>query len=162
MKKIIILLMLATSTLLFSATKDPYTGYWMMPGEKFIIHIENIDGEYLGHVDWLKDKCYPKGDKMAGAEQIDRNNPNPSLRKRDVMGLQVVGDLHQEKNRLKGGWVYDSWNGKMYYGSAAVVDKNTLKLKGSLDRFGLLGYSMKAKRVNNPAYYNIVDYKKSS
>ncbi|MGL6114912.1 MAG: DUF2147 domain-containing protein [Cetobacterium sp.] len=152
MKKIILLMMILIGTLSFSQenSMDPYVGYWKMPDGKAVIQIERNNNEYVGYVRWLKDEKYPIGDKMVGQEQIDRNNPDPKLRNREVMGLQVVGDLHEneENNKLIGGWIYDSWNGRKYYGTVEALNKNTLKLRGSLDKWGILGYSMDAKRVN--------------
>lgn len=161
MKKIILGLMLLMTSLIFA--QDGYTGYWMMPKGKFIINIEkNKDNEYIGHVVWLKDLYYPKGDKMEGVEQYDRNNPDKSLRveSRKVMGLLVVGELFEKDNKLQGGWIYDSWNGKMYHGSAKLLDENTLKLRGSFDRWGILGLSQKAKRVENLEKYGIISNEK--
>ena len=123
-----------------------------MPDGKVIIQIEKVNKEYVGYVRWLKDLTYPADDPMEGIEQIDRKNPNSSLRNRKVMDLQVVGGLKLNKQgtSLVDGWIYDSWNGKKYYGSAKVIDDNTLSLKGSIDPWGVLGYSMKVKRVQLP------------
>lgn len=150
MRKHLIILFLIIVSQLFS--KDPYVGYWEMPDGKVIIQIEKVNKEYVGYVRWLKDLTYPAGDPMEGIEQIDRKNPNSSLRKRKVMDLQVVGGLKLNKQgtSLVDGWIYDSWNGKKYYGSAKVIDDNTLSLKGSIDPWGVLGYSMKVKRVQLP------------
>ncbi len=150
MKKYSIILFLVIVSQLFS--KDPYVGYWEMPDGKVIIQIEKVNKEYVGYVRWLKNLTYPEGDPMEGIEQIDRKNPNSSLRKRKVMDLQVVGGLKLNKQgtSLVDGWIYDSWNGKKYYGSAKVIDDNTLSLKGSIDPWGVLGYSMKVKRVQLP------------
>ena len=150
MKKYSIILFLVIVSQLFS--KDPYVGYWEMPDGKVIIQIEKVNKEYVGYVRWLKDLTYPEGDPMEVIEQIDRKNPNSSLRKRKVMDLQVVGvlKLNKQGTSLVDGWIYDSWNGKKYYGSAKVIDDNTLSLKGSIDPWGVLGYSMKVKRVQLP------------
>ncbi|WP_297431836.1 DUF2147 domain-containing protein [uncultured Cetobacterium sp.] len=150
MRKYFIILFLIIVSQLFS--KDPYTGYWEMPDGKVIIQIEKVNKEYVGYVRWLKDLTYPKGDPMEGIEQVDRKNPNSNLRNRKVINLQVVGGLKLNKQgtSLEDGWIYDSWNGKKYYGSAKVIDDNTLSLKGSIDPWGVLGYSMKVKRVQLP------------
>lgn len=146
-KKIMMLLFLCF-TVVFS---DEFEGDWMIPSGKTVIRIVKKGEEYSGYVVWLKEKEYPKGDKMEGLEQIDRKNPNSKLRNRKVIGLQVVGDMRQDPknpNVISGGWVYDSWNGKKYYGQAKIIDKNTLALKGSLDKWGVFGYSQECKRVN--------------
>ncbi|MDP0492885.1 MAG: DUF2147 domain-containing protein [Fusobacterium sp. JB021] len=155
MKKLICLLFLL-STVVFA--KKGYEGYWMMNEGKFIIKIDKTkQEEYVGHVVWLKDICYPKGDEMEGIEQYDRNNPDEKLRvkSRKVMGLQIVGDLYEKKGKLKGGWVYDSWHGKRYHGSAKLIDEDHLKLRGSFDKAGILGVSQKAKRVKDLKKYNL-------
>lgn len=126
MKKYSIILFLVIVSQLFS--KDPYVGYWEMPDGKVIIQIEKVNEEYVGYVRWLKDLTYPEGDPMEGIEQIDRKNPNSSLRKRKVMDLQVVGGLKLNKQgtSLVDGWIYDSWNGKSIMVQRKVIDDNTL------------------------------------
>ncbi|MGL5122709.1 MAG: DUF2147 domain-containing protein [Fusobacteriaceae bacterium] len=120
-----------------------------MPDKKVVIEIQKKNSEYLGYVRWLKELTYPKNDKMAGIEQTDRNNPKVSLSKRKILDLQVVGGfkLNLKVNKLVGGWIYDSWNGRMYYGSVKYINNNSLELRGSLDKWGFLGYSMIVKRV---------------
>ena len=154
MKKIILLMFLVT--VMSFANQKGYEGYWMMPDGKFIIKIDKqSSGEYTGKVAWLKMKYYPKGDKEEGIEQHDRNNKDASLKNRKVLGLQVVGDLFDKNGNLKGGYVYDSWNGKMYYGSAKMEDENTLLLRGSFDKLGIFGLTQKAKRVTDLATYGL-------
>lgn len=134
-------------------TNDPYLGYWLLPNKKVIVEIQKNNDEYVGYVRWLKEAKYPSGDKMEGVEQIDRNNPNPLLRNRKVLNLQVIGGMKKnQKNQLIGGWIYDSWNGKTYYGTASFLNDQTLKLKGSIDKFGLLSYSFKTNKVNLENY----------
>lgn len=154
MKKIILLMFLIT--VMSFASQKGYEGYWIMPDGKFIIKIDKqASGEYVGKVAWLKMKQYPKGDKEEGIEQHDRNNKNPDLRDRKVLGLQVVGELYEKNGDLKGGYVYDSWNGKMYYGSAKLDGDNTLLLRGSFDKKGIFGLTQKAKRVTDLGLYGL-------
>ncbi|MFK4784900.1 DUF2147 domain-containing protein [Fusobacterium sp. MFO224] len=158
MKKLICLLFLF-GTVAFA--KTGYEGYWMMDDGKFIIKIEKTkQEEYVGHVVWLKNLYYPKGDKMEGIEQYDRNNPDKNLRvkSRKVMGLQIVGELYEKNGKLKDGWVYDSWNGKLYHGSAKLVDEDHLKLRGSFDKIGIFGISQKAERVKDLKKYNLKEF----
>ena len=148
MKNLVLALTFFITSVVFA--QNDFEGYWMMPKGKFIIQIKKQkNNEYVGYVAWLKDLYYPKGDNMEGIEQFDRNNPNKKLRleNRKVLGLQVVGALYENQGKLKGGWIYDSWNGKLYHGSAKLLNKNTLNLRGSFDKWGILGLSQKSKRV---------------
>ncbi|MGL4999209.1 MAG: DUF2147 domain-containing protein [Cetobacterium sp.] len=153
MLKLLISIFLILGCRTFSV-ENSYEGDWIMPDKKVVIEIEKENSQYKGYVHWLKDLTYPKGDKMEGLKQIDRNNPELSLRHRKILGLQVVGNLKlsSDKNKLVGGWIYDSWNGKKYYGSAQLIDENTLKLRGAFDKYGILGYSMIVKRVASQDY----------
>jgi len=157
MKKLLLILILSLTTMTFSSegvsSEDKFLGYWIMKDGNFILKIEkNDNNEFVGHTVWLKNETFPEGDKDVGKIQSDRNNPVPTLRDRPVLGLQIVGKLKLDGEKLTDGWVYDSWNGKMYHGSAKVSDENTLKLKGSLDSYGILGYTMKAFRVPTSDY----------
>ena len=150
MKKYLIIYFIFCSCMTSIYGNDLYLGYWLLPNEKVIIEIKKEKLEYVGYVRWLKEHVYPKNDVMAGQEQIDRKNPNKTLRNRKILNLKVVGGLYKDKNgKLVDGWIYDSWNGKSYYGIATILDANTLILKGSIDKWGILGYSMKIKRCQN-------------
>lgn len=156
LKRLLIILMLVLSAGIaygMDGSVDPFEGYWKTKDGNFILKIERNSGNtYNGRTVWLKNPNFPEGDRDEGKVQTDRNNPDPNLRDRRVLGLQIVGGLKLEDNKLKGGWVYDSWHGKKYYGSARVENDNLLKLRGSMDKLGILGYTMKAYRVPMEEY----------
>lgn len=135
---------------MFLYAEDSFLGYWEFENKKVIVEIVKDEEEYKGYVRWLKESVYPEGDNMEGKEQIDRNNPDILLRNRKVLGLKVVGGLKYDKKqeKLVNGWIYDSWNGKYYYGEAKLLDKNNIKLRGSVDKYGIIGISQKIKRVD--------------
>lgn len=61
---------------------------------------------------------------------------------KSAVGTLVIRDMKEEDGELKGGKVYDPENGKTYYGSVKYdAENNTLILRGSLDKRGLLGRS---------------------
>lgn len=146
MKKIIAMFIIS----IFLYAEDSFLGYWEFENKKVIVEIVKEKDEYRGYVRWLKELVYPKGDSMEGKEQIDRNNPDILLKNRKVLGLKVVDGLKYDKKQKKlvGGWIYDSWNGKYYYGEAKLLDKNNIKLRGSVDKYGIIGISQKIKRVD--------------
>ncbi|WP_319205009.1 DUF2147 domain-containing protein [uncultured Ilyobacter sp.] len=153
MKKLLIFIILSVNIM-----GKSFEGYWLIPSGKTIILITEKNKVFTGHVVWLKDPLYPEGDSMEGEIQVDRKNPDPLLRRRKVMGLKVVGDMQRDpekSNVLKDGWVYDSWNGKKYYGKAELIEDNILKLRGSLDPWGIVGYSQKCTRVIYPDKYSL-------
>jgi uncharacterized protein (DUF2147 family) len=57
-----------------------------------------------------------------------------------VLGMIIIRDMKAEGNELKDGHLLDPESGKKYYGTISVDAKSgKLKLRGSLDKFGVLG-----------------------
>jgi len=48
--------------------------------------------KYCGRIAWLKEPLYraDEGGGMAGRPVVDRENPNPNLRSRMLIGLQLI------------------------------------------------------------------------
>lgn len=157
MKKILIILIvlsLVVTSYSRGESVDKFQGYWKMEDGNFILKIEKENDIYNGYTVWLKNPTFPKGDIDEGKIQVDRNNDDPSLRDRPVLGIEIIGGFKLDGDRLKDGWIYDSWHGNTYYGSTHLEDKDTLKLKGTLDKFGILGQTMKTYRVK-PSEYKV-------
>lgn len=58
------------------------------------------------------------------------------------LGAMVIRDMKEKKGYLAGGRVYDPKSGNTYYGTVKYdTKKNTLTLRGSIDKFGMLGRS---------------------
>jgi len=97
------------------------------------------DGEsYSGRIVWLAEPVYSAedGPEWEGRAKVDRENPDPALRSRPVLGLEIVGGFHYEgKGKWSGGTIYDPNNGKTY--------RCWMKLKdGKLKVRGYIGFSM--------------------
>lgn len=58
------------------------------------------------------------------------------------LGLVVVKDMKEKKGELSGGKIYDPKSGNTYYASIKYNSKkNCLVLRGSVDKYGLIGRS---------------------
>jgi uncharacterized protein (DUF2147 family) len=78
----------------------------------------------------------------------DVKNPDPALRSRKVLGLDVVENLtyNAGSNTWEGGKIYEVQSGK-YWSAAATIDKTgLLKVKGYW-KVKLLGKTMTFKRI---------------
>lgn len=62
--------------------------------------------------------------------RFDEFNPDPALRDRPLLGMQIIRDLEQQKNGKWKGRVYDPNSGKMYKCTLTLTDEDTLKLRG--------------------------------
>jgi uncharacterized protein (DUF2147 family) len=61
----------------------------------------------------------------------DEKNPDPALRDRPLIGLQIFdGFEYKGKGRWKGGTIYDPNSGKTYQCTVTRVDEFTLKVRG--------------------------------
>ncbi len=80
---------------------------------------------------------------------IDEKNPNASLRRRPLCGVEIGSGFHLEgESRATGGTVYDPLSGNTYKGSMDV-NGDTLKLRGYLG-ISLFGRTEIWHRVSAP------------
>ncbi|HOV73449.1 MAG TPA: DUF2147 domain-containing protein [Candidatus Hydrogenedentes bacterium] len=97
------------------------------------------DGKYYGHICWEKDSVYDKKDQEAGKPTRDRNNPDPALRNRPMLGLEILKDFeYQGENRYESGTIYNPEDGRTYKAKLTLADPDHLKVRGFIG-ISLLG-----------------------
>ncbi|MBA2125851.1 DUF2147 domain-containing protein [Hyphomicrobium methylovorum] len=102
-------------------------GVWYDDTGKGAVKIEVCTPTTLcGKIYWLKETRNAKG-----APLTDQHNPEPSMRKRTICGLPVIGDLKQlAEGGFDDGWVYDPKEGKSYSVAMELVAPDKLKVTG--------------------------------
>jgi uncharacterized protein (DUF2147 family) len=71
-----------------------------------------------------------------GGPVVDENNPDPKLRTRPVMGLQILSGYRKEApGRWVDGRAYDPEDGKSYRSNLEIRPDGKLKVEGCLARF---------------------------
>jgi uncharacterized protein (DUF2147 family) len=60
----------------------------------------------------------------------DLKNPDPALRNRPIVGLQVISGFRREDGGWTGGRIYEPQSGKTYKAKMASAGPNTLKVAG--------------------------------
>lgn len=140
MKRFLIsaLLMLAP---LAAAFAQDVVGKWKLEDGTAIVEVYKAGDSYNGKIVWL---LHPTEDD--GTPAVDKNNPEPKLRSRQLIGLNMLSDLKKTGTEYSGGSIYDPGNGKTY-NCSMKVEGNVLKVRGSLDKRGLLGRTMDWFRV---------------
>jgi uncharacterized protein (DUF2147 family) len=121
---VVVLLLAATTT--FAATP---VGRWYAEGGAAQVEIRPCGGALCGEVVWLRSPF-----DEHGCVQRDRWNPDPGLRERSIVGLEIVRDLVPADDgsaTWAGGTIYDPTTGRTY--------RATLELDGE-DRVSLRGY----------------------
>lgn len=107
---------------------NPILGRWATSGFGSIVEIEVCEeaGEtYCGTIRWLWED---KG--KDGRARRDEKNPDPALRDRPLVGVELLRDLREEEPGVfTGGKVYNPDDGRTYSGSVRL-EGEALILKG--------------------------------
>ena len=116
-------------------------GKWKLEDGTAIVEVYRQGDAFNGKIVWLQ---HPT--EADGSPAVDNNNPDSKLRSRQLIGLNMLSGLKECGDEYSGGTIYDPGNGKTYYCSMKV-DGDVLKVRGSLDKRGLLGRTMDWFRV---------------
>ncbi len=115
-----------------SKNQDVILGVWYTPKQDGKIEIYEVDNHYYGT---LISYTMPYA--------TDINNPDPALRSRAVVGLNIIQDFVYDDAHQQwvNGTIYDPENGKTYTGSLWVdkKDPNQLKARGYVLGMTILG-----------------------
>lgn len=140
MKKIIFMVAAALLSVAAASAQD-VLGKWKLENGSAIVEVYQSGDNFNGKIVWLRDDT-----EDDGTPAIDKNNPDPTLQKRQLIGLNMLSGLKKDGDEYSGGKIYDPANGKTYYCSFKV-EGNTLRVRGSLDKRGFLGRTMNWFRV---------------
>ena len=140
MKKIIIS-MVAMLAPLAAAFAQDVVGKWKLADGSAIVEVYKQGDAFNGKIVWLQDPTEPDG-----SPAVDNKNPDAKLRSRKLIGLNMLSGLKKSGAEYTGGSIYDPGNGKTY-NCSMKVEGDVLKVRGSLDKKGLLGRTMDWYRV---------------
>lgn len=106
---------------------SPVQGDWLTQSGSAKVHVAPCGDRLCGAVVWLRNPL----DKATGKPQIDANNPDPALRNRPIVGLQLIRGLKPAPGgRWTGGSIYDPQTGKTYDSRLSLNPDGTLKVEG--------------------------------
>ncbi len=104
------------------------TGLWHAEGGAAQVEVSECGEELCGRVVWLRSPFDENG-----CDLRDRYNPDPALRDRAVVGLEVLRGLGTDgENVWSGGTIYDPASGNTYRCTLRVEGENRLRLRGYL------------------------------
>lgn len=89
-------------------------GKWNDAKMEGVFEIYREGDRYFGRIAGLTSEVYPPGDPEAGKKKHDRENPDPALRSRDMLGLVFLKDFIFEDGKYVRGTIYNPENGKTY------------------------------------------------
>ncbi len=107
-------------------SSDQILGTWLSSDREVKIQIYKRSGKYFGKIVWFK-----KG-KDTGKFSLDVKNPDPALRKREILGLEILkGFQYDAKSaKWKNGSIYHPQHGKTFRGAMWLTNARTLQIRG--------------------------------
>lgn len=98
---------------------DEILGFWNDREHSAVIEIYKCGKNYCGKI-----ASAAKGPKT------DINNPDPGLRGRPIIGMELMKGFSFDGRQWKGGKLYDPTTGNTYSGKIRLGSPDTLKLRG--------------------------------
>lgn len=92
------------------AIPDPICGLWWNEERDAKLEIYKKGDTFEAKIAWLKEP------NAGGKAKVDKNNPDPALRSRPVLGLVILHGLRKSNppNFYNNGHIYDPKNGRTY------------------------------------------------
>ena len=134
----IVVMMLSAASVM---SAQDIIGKWKLEDGSAIVEVYRQGNVFNGRIVWLETPINADGTPV-----LDTNNPDKSLQSRQLINLNMLSGLKAEGKEYNGGTIYDPGNGKTY-NCSMKVENGVLKVRGSLDKRGLLGRTMDWFRV---------------
>ncbi|RRN77054.1 DUF2147 domain-containing protein [Pseudoxanthomonas sp. SGD-10] len=122
-------------------------GLWLSTEKNLAVKIFRQEGNFRAKVVWFRNKDNPDKDIN---DYKDTSNPNPALRNRKILGLEIVDGLsyRKESNSWEKGKIYDPYHGR-FWDSAAVITKDGLLKVTGYWKFKWIGKTLTFERVED-------------
>lgn len=131
-----------------AAVAETPVGTWLTEEGKSRIEISRCGEELCGRIVWLREPNEPDG-----SPKLDDENPDPQLRDRPILGLQILSGFtraSEDGTEWEDGTIYNPENGKTYSCTIAVREDGTLRVRGYVG-IPLLGETQIWQRVESTA-----------
>ena len=128
MKNIIIGIFFLINSLHTIAQNNPdaILGKWITTTKNCMVEVYKQNGEFKAKIIWFKEGKKPIND------WVDEKNPDPALRNRKLLGMEVLHGLHYDPTGKEwvDGVIYDATSGKEWDSVVWLTNDNFLKVKG--------------------------------
>lgn len=132
---------LAAGTLVSgTAMANDATGVWRMENGRVTVKVSPCGGNLCGTVVGLK-----KPHDNEGKPRLDKENPNPALRSRPVIGLTILSNMKPRGEGYWSGTIYNPDDGNTYSSNMTLQSGDTIRVRGCVA--GVFCRSMKFIRV---------------
>ncbi|MBA7464905.1 hypothetical protein ES703_32028 [subsurface metagenome] len=112
-------------TAVMAGQLDP-SGIWLTQAGDAKVGVSRCGAGICGRIVWLKVPIDP----TTGRAQVDDKNPNPSLAKRRIIGLQILIGMKPQSDNSWSGLIYNADDGKTYTSNISLPSMTSLKVGG--------------------------------
>lgn len=128
-KFLMLFLVLIGSTAISQTKSDDILGNWMATDKSVKVQIYKEKGTFKAKVIWY-DVRLGSGKPMHAS--TDTRNPEPKLRDRKIIGMQVLDGLHfnSSNHRWENGKIYDASSGRTWDSYAEIRHDGELIVRG--------------------------------
>jgi len=134
-----LLILLSCSIYTTSIKPETYIGKWQIKGGS-IIEIYQSEGIFYGKINKRAEK------PISNLNGLDNKNPDLALRKRKLIGIDILDNLSFKDEELSGGTIYNADSGKKY-DVKVWIDSENIDLCYIRAYKGFLFKTFEARRV---------------
>ena len=137
----ILFLLTVISFTSFAQNKDVILGKWINSTSEAHVEISKRGNKYFGKIVWIKTEKDEKG-----IVKTDLKNPDPELRSRPILGMEILKDFVYNDGKWVDGKIYDPKSGKTYSCNMNIKGNGDLNMRGYIG-ISLIGRTEVWKRV---------------
>ncbi len=135
-----LLLFLGLTLSVLAQSENAILGLWFNTEKTAQIQIIKSGSEYLGKITWVKN---PNED---GKPVLDKQNSDPKLKTRPILGLAILDGLKYAGGIWKDGEIYDPNSGKTYSCEVRLKSESILEVKGYIG-FSFVGRTVEWTKI---------------
>lgn len=100
-------------------------GVWLHPNQRIQVEIVSCGDRLCGRLIWFK---WPND--AQGLPLVDLKNPDPALRGRPLLGLQILDGLRRSSERTwEDGRIYNPDDGTVYHASMSLQNDGSMRVR---------------------------------
>lgn len=149
-KTLFLLFLLPIFTLQSQVKADDILGHWISTDNSVAVKVFQAGGKYRAKVVWFDEKL---GSGKPMNSRYDLSNPDPSLRSRKIIGMEILEGLqfNPATKSWENGKIYDASSGRHWDSSITFSKDGNIKVRGYW-KVKWIGKTMTFRRLNTGTY----------